>query len=370
MTRLLRLEVRNFRGWRDASIALDRPLVLVVGENRRGKSSTLNAIEWCLFGKEVEKKGSGIPERIDWEVAHRGAVDGAVEVTLTFDAGAGPVRIARCREGAGARAEDRLEVSTSTGEKLEGQAAEAWMREARLPDWETWRCACCQHQEVLRGRLTDTADRSLILTSLLGLEEHDRMHRVLRDQQPGKMVGRLDEELAELEKVVLFRLSAPAEDLFDSERRLETLGLERAALRRPRAGDRPRRDRAGAGARRAARHRRRAARLRDRSRRAGRPEMGRGLGCARAERVPDLRAPLQRDETSREAIGPRSSSSSPPTSAGGRRRSVSTRKRASAATRRRRSACSRRPGPRSTRPRSASSRRTRRWRSSVIRSRW
>jgi hypothetical protein len=104
------------------------------------------------------------------------------------------------------------------------------VRERKLPDWETWRRACCQHQENLRSRLTVADDRSLIVSSLLGMEEYDRLHRILKDQQPGKMIAELDRELGELEKVVLYRLRAPSEDLFDSERRLEGLGIERARL--------------------------------------------------------------------------------------------------------------------------------------------
>src|SRR5262249_38753986 len=43
-------------------------------------------------------------------------------------------------------------------------------------------------------------------------------------------IAELDEELLELEKVVLYRLRAPSEELFESERRLEALGLERSRL--------------------------------------------------------------------------------------------------------------------------------------------
>jgi exonuclease SbcC len=241
MMRPVALSIRGFRGWREGVVALDRPLVLVVGENRRGKSSTLNAIEWCLFGKEVEKKSSGIAERVDWEVPHRVAsAAGAIattEVALTLETDAGRATIARRRAAdAPARAEDDLTVELADARepggvrKLAGPEAAAWMREARLPDWDAWRRACCQHQEVSRARITDANDRSLILSSLLGLDEFDRLHGILRDRQPRKMVDRLDEELGELEKVVLYRLSQPSEDLFESERRLEALAIERARI--------------------------------------------------------------------------------------------------------------------------------------------
>ncbi len=224
------LLIQNFRGWREGAVALDRTLVLVVGGNRRGKSSTLNALEWCLFGKQVEKKGSGIAERADWEVPHRdSSLPTVVALTLAYEGG--NATITRRREvGAAARSEDEITVQTADGRKLAGPDADSWMRETRLPDWDTWRRACCQHQEISRTRLTDATDRSLILSSLLGLDEFDRLSGLLRDQAPKKLVDRLDEELAELEKVVLYRLSQPSEDLFESERRLEALGIERARI--------------------------------------------------------------------------------------------------------------------------------------------
>ena len=231
MIRPLRLSIRNFRGWLEGEVPLDRPVTLLVGENRRGKSSTVNAIEWCLYGREVEKKASGIDERADWEVEHRGPGDLGVEVALTLAFEDGQARIVRRRKhDAGAREEDELAVELVDGRRLVQSEAQAWMREHKLPDWETWRRACCQHQEALRGRLTVADDRSAIVSSLLGMDEYDRLHRILKDQQPGKLIDGLDYELAELEKVVLYRLRAPSEELYESERRLEALGIERARL--------------------------------------------------------------------------------------------------------------------------------------------
>ena len=229
MMRPLRLELRNFRGWREGTVPLDRQVTVVLGDNRRGKSSTLNAIEWCLYGREIEKKASGIAERADWEVERRGAEDG-LEVAFSLEIGGEMARIVRRRKaGAGAREEDELAVEVG-GARLEQDEARAWMRERRLPDWETWRRACCQHQEVLRGRLTVGEDRSQIVAALLGMDEYDRLQRVLKDQQAGKLIGELDRELGELDKVVLYRLRAPSEELYESERKLEALGIERARL--------------------------------------------------------------------------------------------------------------------------------------------
>jgi len=236
MMRPLRLELRNFRGWREGTVPLDRQVTVVLGDNRRGKSSTLNAIEWCLYGREIEKKASGIAERVDWEIERRGS-DAGVEVALSIEIEGEEARIVRRRKaGAGTREEDELAVEVG-GARLEQDQARAWMRAKRLPDWETWRRACCQHQEVLRGRLTVAEDRSQVVASLLGMDEYDRLQRVLKDQQAGKLVGEIDRELDELDKVVLYRLRAPSEELYESERKLEALGIERARLSPGLAGE-------------------------------------------------------------------------------------------------------------------------------------
>ena len=69
------LWVENFRGLGgEHSLDLDRDLTVLVGKNATGKSSLLNAVEWCLFGAQVTKKSdSGIAERGDWALAHAGA---------------------------------------------------------------------------------------------------------------------------------------------------------------------------------------------------------------------------------------------------------------------------------------------------------
>ncbi len=51
---LSKVEISGFRGFTTRrEIGFGKPLTLIYGENRKGKSSITNAIEWCLFGPEV-----------------------------------------------------------------------------------------------------------------------------------------------------------------------------------------------------------------------------------------------------------------------------------------------------------------------------
>ena len=60
MLGLRRLKVAGFRAFKEERrFDFDRPAILLFGENHAGKSSTLNAIEWCLFGtKECVGRGT------------------------------------------------------------------------------------------------------------------------------------------------------------------------------------------------------------------------------------------------------------------------------------------------------------------------
>jgi len=232
--RPVRIELRGFRGWTEGAFELDRDLTVIVGPNGCGKSSAVNALEWCLFGRDAELKASGIDERADWEVAHldeRG-VAGDVEVRLALETGEGTARLVRRRPaGAKPRDEDDFSVELPDESVLRGVEAVQWMGAAGLPEWGTWRRALCQHQETARARLTASGDRSTLLASLLGLETHESAREVLEGCKPGALVKEIDEEVGALERDLLARLARPAEEQEECERGLAALDLERERLR-------------------------------------------------------------------------------------------------------------------------------------------
>ena len=64
--RPIALRMKNFRGWLgEHELRFGPGLTLLVGENASGKSSTLNAVEWCLFGGEVARKLKELPVTVD-----------------------------------------------------------------------------------------------------------------------------------------------------------------------------------------------------------------------------------------------------------------------------------------------------------------
>lgn len=81
------IRIRGFRGFvKEEVVSTQAPCVLLSGGNRSGKSSLINAIEWCLFGKKVaEVTTYHLRERKDWQILNRNSPDGYVELTFASD---------------------------------------------------------------------------------------------------------------------------------------------------------------------------------------------------------------------------------------------------------------------------------------------
>ena len=251
MLRPKQLEIRAFRGWRESgAVRLDRDLTLILAGNRDGKSSTLNAMEWCLHGNQAAKKASGIAERADWEIRNREVDAGSMEVTLVLLDEGGDVRITRRREqDARARDDDTFQVTLPGGELLEQADAESWIYESGLPDWQTWRHAFCQHQEAARARLVEKTDRSALLAGLLGLDEYQQLQQRINDLKPRHLLKELESEVSGIEDELERSLERPRSDLEEIERRLEVdEGIPRAEVNEHKASD-VARSLAGRGAR-------------------------------------------------------------------------------------------------------------------------
>ncbi|HUS84953.1 MAG TPA: AAA family ATPase, partial [Anaerolineales bacterium] len=120
----LAITVSSFRGWKkEHRVLLGAPITSIIGENGRGKSSLLNAIEWCLFGSVVTKKGSGIDERQDWELRTRIEKDDIepTVVTLELETTEGRFSITRTRSADAKQRDDgQLTIQSSNRFVLTG----------------------------------------------------------------------------------------------------------------------------------------------------------------------------------------------------------------------------------------------------------
>jgi len=80
---LKEMTVEGFRGFIEPkTFYTSEPFILFDGPQRSGKSSTLVAIEWVLFGDEIAKKAIGIDERRGWKIRNTSSDEARVEIIL------------------------------------------------------------------------------------------------------------------------------------------------------------------------------------------------------------------------------------------------------------------------------------------------
>ena len=179
MFHLTRLKIRGFRGFVDEQeLLFDKPVVLLCGENHRGKSSTLNAIEWCLFGDECIGKKTGIRERIGWEIANRYLPSGGVAVTVEFSGPKGVYKVTREQDIARRRGSQNLAVVLPDSTELQNQDAESMLYALFHSSFQDFMTTVYQHQEVIRAIITqEPRERNEAIDRLLGLSPYRELLR-------------------------------------------------------------------------------------------------------------------------------------------------------------------------------------------------
>ena len=224
------ITISRFRGWRNGHrITLGAPITSIVADNGRGKSSLLNAIEWCLYGTVVTKKGSGIDERQDWELRTRTErVDTEpTRVELELDTGKGLFKVRRERRAeAKAREADALTIQGPDGAVLTDEGADSWLIEVGIPDWETYRRAHCFHQEAARQRVIWTSERSAILSALLGLNDDIALRDTIESNGPSKLFTEIDRTIEALNDEAHRALELPQQRLSELERQGAEIDLD------------------------------------------------------------------------------------------------------------------------------------------------
>lgn len=186
MFTLKSLRIRDFRGFLDTdagSFVLDSPITILFGQNGCGKSSTLNAIEWGLFGNECSGTKTNIRERVGWVVANQHANPGEVAVELQIHDGLDGDYLIRRKLNKRARrknADGEVEVELPDGECLTGSKAALLVERFHRSTFRDFATTVYQHQEVIRAIVTqEPRDRGDAIDRLLGLSDHRNLLNAL-----------------------------------------------------------------------------------------------------------------------------------------------------------------------------------------------
>ncbi|MCX7943940.1 MAG: AAA family ATPase [Deltaproteobacteria bacterium] len=165
--KIKKLKVKAFRGFVSEKEFEFAPVTIFFGSNGKGKSSTLNAIEWCLFGKDCIGKNTDIRERIDWEIKNRSSKEDPL-VEIELENGNRIVRRWKSEKKDEYEATDNLDL-------------------LKRYSFKDFLVGVYQHQEVIRAILIEEPKvRNEGFDRLFGLSEHrnflDSLQEVIKKE--------------------------------------------------------------------------------------------------------------------------------------------------------------------------------------------
>jgi DNA repair exonuclease SbcCD ATPase subunit len=224
MLTLTNLKVRGFRGFRgDEEFDFASPATLLFGENHFGKSSTLNAVEWALFGDDCLGTRTGIRERVGWEIANRHlpATDVVAEVVL--DGPNGTYTICRTLRKSGRKAAvEALEFTLPDGKVLTGRAASEHLAQLLRSSFRDFMTTVYQHQEAIRAVLTqEPRERNDAIDRLLGLSDYRNLLDAIKTANPRSWQKQIAGKLESFEYKVQTALKSRESEL--NERRQDAI---------------------------------------------------------------------------------------------------------------------------------------------------
>jgi len=174
MLHLKELQVEGFRGFPTKSdpFELTTPGVLLLGDNHQGKSSILNAIEWCLYGDQCAGQKSGIRERVGgWDTVNRKVPKAIVKLVIKTDEGV--TTINRVEDKGKGRMGRTVEVELPDGLIKKGDDAQQEIVRLIRLSFKDFATTVYQHQETIRAIIVQTAsERSDAIDRLLGLSDY------------------------------------------------------------------------------------------------------------------------------------------------------------------------------------------------------
>lgn len=224
--RLKKLTVSGFRGYGSAeeTIDLSGPVVIFAGGNRSGKSSTLNAVEWALYGEEVVGSGKvNIEERKNWQVKNLRC--DRVKVELVLESDEGDIIVRRSAAGSTGKKSQQFYFVDENGEKHDDEE-ELWDRLGLGP--KDFMSSAYLHQEVIRDLLvTPPSVRKAALDRLLGVSDLRNLFEAFKAIKVKGYEKAVDDTYSKLESDIALKASSYSERLEEVREGGARLGLEK-----------------------------------------------------------------------------------------------------------------------------------------------
>jgi len=210
--KIKKLKIKGFRGFtQEQRIDLTSRVTIIFGENSHGKSSILNAIEWCLFGDDC-KKTKPIRERKGWMPENKHG-DQECRVELVCEREDGEIVFTRVI----APSNKGLGIKFSNGEEIKEETANEWVA-ANIGSFTEFMATVYQHQENIRHLATaGPTEKSELISRLLGLGDYTELLAGIRSSNAHKAASPVTECISEIERTITIQTK-------DLQERIQLIG--------------------------------------------------------------------------------------------------------------------------------------------------
>ncbi len=199
MLNIKKVEIEGFRGFtQKTSIEFENPVTLLYGGNHQGKSSVLNATEWCLYGDECIGEKSGIRERVGkgemaWRVVNDNSEKAQVELEIKGEQGGFTITRTEAK-GKGKKGKS-IKISLPNGTEKEVDEADQEIARLLRVSFKDFATTVYQHQETIHDFVIQTpSEQSAVMDRLLGLSDYRNILDGIKKSDVLKVQRELTEE--------------------------------------------------------------------------------------------------------------------------------------------------------------------------------
>ena len=235
MLKIKAIEIEGFRGFtQKTSIEFENPITLLYGGNHQGKSSVLNAIEWCLYGDECIGEKTGIRERVGTgEMAWRVVNDNSekAQVKLEIEGEQGGFTITRIEVRGRGKKGKSIKMSLPDGTEKEGYEGDQEIAKLLRVSFRDFATTVYQHQETIHDFVMQKpSEQSDVMDRLLGLSDYRNILDGINKSNILKVQKEFVEEFNKLQIRVRETIKIRQKDLDDKRGRAKEKGLSEEEL--------------------------------------------------------------------------------------------------------------------------------------------
>jgi len=220
MLKIKKVEIEGFRGFtQKTSIEFENPVTLLHGGNHQGKSSVLNAIEWCLYGDECIGEKSGIRERVGkgemaWRVVNDNSEKAQVELEIKGEQGGFTITRTEAK-GKGKKGKS-IKISLPNGTEKEVDEADQEIARLLRVSFKDFATTVYQHQETIHDFVIQTpSEQSAVMDRLLGLSDYRNILDGIKKSDVLKVQRELTEEFNKFQTRLQEAIKIRQKDLDD-----------------------------------------------------------------------------------------------------------------------------------------------------------